>query len=295
MNRIIVYSILLILFSALTFPHDALVRNLIGRYGGPLASSLNYADVRPQLWPPGYRLSQVAVKTSDFDLALRRVSMGPGFLKGPWFNVEGCGGSLRGQVRPERPNREPTDGTDLRVRVDRIDPSKCLNLGGLELSGKFSGNLVLQGIPTNGESKSLDALGRSGAINLSAATGTFGGQLPGNSADGTSDGSSLSGRPIGQWKFSDAEIHGTLNQGTISLDKSQLTAEGVEFLVEQSKLSAAAGNRISVRADFGARTVDDSLRAKAILNLLPKATEKNSWRHYRVLGTLDAPRLIGLK
>ena len=293
MKRLALFLVLVIAFAVWTFPHDLVIRRLLRTQFVGISDALAYHSVRPSVWPLGYRLRSVEFHNERMALTLDEIVLGPGITNGPWFSASACGGEMSGRTRRSTEQRGGNRKSyDLRVRFDHLDPSDCLNLGGIEISGDFSGDLVLNGLGT-GSRQSLAALGKSGALTVSSPSGKIGGELPAVAAGAGS--TARIARPIGQWNFSDADLRAAVHNGTVSFDESKAVAEGVEFVVDQSKLTNGPGNRMNIRGDFRARALDDSLRAKAVLGLLPKATEENSWRRYRVLGTLDAPRLIGLK
>ena len=58
----------------------------------------------------------------------------------------------------------------------------------------------------------------------------------------------------------------------------------------------AAGGKGGLRVDFRARAATDGPRAKALLGLMPKAAvDTSGWRNYRVVGSLNAPRVVGVE
>jgi len=70
----------------------------------------------------------------------------------------------------------------------------------------------------------------------------------------------------------------------------------VHWEITAARLSPASGGRTRIALSFRARSADETPRAKAVLGMLPRATEAaDGWRRYRVTGTLDAPKLVGLK
>jgi hypothetical protein len=103
-------------------------------------------------------------------------------------------------------------------------------------------------------------------------------------------------QPIGSWEFARVELSAHIDGGDVGVDAATAEAEGLRWEVSTARLSAGPGARIRVNAEMRARRLDDSPRAKAVLGLLPRATESpDGWRRYRISGTIDAPKIVGLK
>jgi len=103
-------------------------------------------------------------------------------------------------------------------------------------------------------------------------------------------------QPIGSWEFARASLRAHVEGPEVVIDDASAEAEGLHWELSAGRLTPGAASRTRINVDLRARKVDDSPRAKAVLGLLPRAGEDtNGWRRYRITGTLDAPRIVGLK
>jgi hypothetical protein len=103
-------------------------------------------------------------------------------------------------------------------------------------------------------------------------------------------------QPIGSWEFTRASLRAHVEGAEVVIDDGSAEAEGLHWELSGGRLAPGLASRTRINVDLRARKVDDSPRAKAVLGLLPRAGEDaNGWRRYRISGTLDAPRIVGLK
>jgi hypothetical protein len=174
------------------------------------------------------------------------------------------------------------------------DPARCLDLADLRVSGTFGGELQLDGLGDIVAKESSASYPNSGRLVIEGKSGTVSGSLP---IAGMAPGKKpQSGTPIGEWTFTRAELNATLADGDVLLERAHADAEGVAWELTKGRAQLAPGRQVRINADLRVRRLDDSGRSKGILGMLPKSGEDpEGWRHYRLAGSLDAPRLIGLK
>ncbi len=289
MKRTLAFVALLIAFVFWTFPHRMIVeRALSNRLGGTgVAYSI---DEISWAWPVGYRLDGVTLGTATYSTKLDSLWMGLGiFSRRLDFEAAGCGGQLEGSI-----DGDP-QGRRLSVVFSDIDPSSCARLDALVVGGRIDGALTLAGLGGGQRTGVLGRTAASGTIEVNANGGTVSGHLPSRApakADGTP-----TGLAIGSWEFNDAHLKAHVNDGNdLVVDTFTARAEGVEWRVASGSLLGGQGGRVGVNASMEARRLDESGRSKAIIGLLPKAGENDQgWRRYRLSGTLDAPKIIGLR
>jgi hypothetical protein len=185
-------------------------------------------------------------------------------------------------------------GRRLELIFTDADPARCLELAGLRVSGTFGGELRLDGLGEGSAKESRAPHRNSGRLVIEGKSGTVSGNLP---SAGTATGKKpQAGTPIGEWQFTRAELNATLSNGDLLLERAHADAEGVAWELTKGRAQLVPGRQVRINADLRVRRLDDSGRSKGILGMLPKSGEDSEgWRHYRLAGSLDAPRLIGLK
>lgn len=290
MRRAAIFAVLAVLFLVWTFPHRRVVERLVTKRLAPLEIAVEFDDVSPSWWPLGYYVEGVSVSRPPYSLRLSSLYVSihwSGFMQ---FDAYGCGGTLRGSLRREgRGDDERPAGTrTLDVVFDEVDPSECLDLNGLTISGTFGGELVLADIGGGANKSPLGRAAVNGHLSLEGRNGRFFGTLPPASQDTV-------GRPIGDWTFESAALEARLRKGQVLVETASARAEKVEWLVTKARITPSSGPSPQITADLRTRPSKDSTRAKAIIGLMPKATERDGWRSYRISGTLGAPRIIGLQ
>src|SRR6185503_17616942 len=138
----------------------------------------------------------------------------------------------------------------------------------------------------------LGRAARAGTLEIEGVKGVLAGALP--QAAGAQP--APPPQPIGSWEFARASLRAHVEGGEVVIDDASAEAEGLHWELAGGRLTPGTAARTRINVDLRARKVDDSPRAKAVLGLLPRAGEDaNGWRRYRISGTLDAPRIVGLK
>ena len=231
--RILLFVVAFLVALAASAPLERWILPLVEK---PLAAAgveLHVDGLRLAL-PAGIRATGINLDTRDGGADVDSLYVGIGRT----FDAEACGGRVSGSF-----SRDSLD-----VKLDAVNPSRCVRIGKLSLETTLTGYVSVDGVDFLDPRPSPD-LG--GAIDLRASSGVFRGILE-NAGRGGED------LPLGEWEFTD--LKGGL------------------------------------RVDFRARAAADSPRAKALLGLMPKAAEdKAGWRNYRVVGTLSAPRVVGVE
>ena len=281
MKRAAFFIALLLVFAVWLFPHRLVVERLMVRPLNARGWTVELARVRPA-WPPGYVLSDVILTTGGFRLTVDRLHAGRLWNGVRRIDARLCHGHLMLDLRKE------DAGVDLHGVFEGIDPSTCVESSALTLAGTFDGTIDARGI-LPARSPGGIPLVSSGRFAVDAAEGRISGDLPG-----------AAGRPelsIGNWAFRDLHLEGMIEPARITLRRTRAEAEGVEWRIDQLTVALAepiVSSRIS--GGFRGRRLDESVRSKAMLGLLPKATEqRDGWRRYRISGTAAQPRLVGLR
>ncbi len=289
MKRGVVFAALLVAFLLWTFPHELVVRHLLASRLGGSGVAATVRDVHPQIWPLGYRLDELVLSQGGFRASIDSLRIGIGLTGGLRFSADACAGALSGTLDRRRgENAEATRVLDL--RFDEVDPSTCLELVGPAVGGKFSGELALEGF---GNGKHAALLARTGSLVLDGREGSLSGYLPGARPAKTS-GKRREPQPIGRWEFTHMHVDARLDSGRIVITRAEAEAEGLQWETAAAKVDISRSTpRIEV--ELRAKRLDDSARSKAILALLPKATEKDGWRRYRIVGTTSSIQLAGVK
>lgn len=289
MTRILAFIALLAIFVVVTFPHRMIVERMLSARLANTGVEISIEEVSPRL-PLGYKLLGVDVGTDTYSTKLDEIRLGLGlFSRRLKFSAAGCGGELSGSIDRNKKGRR------LFVEFSQIDPSSCARLDSLVVGGTIDGKLELEGLGTGRRGGVLGRTAATGTLAMDAKAGTVSGHLPSRtpaSSDGTP-----SGIPIGSWEYDNAHLEAHVDQGKdVVVDAFEAQAEGVDWRIASARLVGGQPGRVGINADMRARRLDDSGRSKAIIGLLPKAGENNDgWRRYRISGTLDAPKIIGLR
>jgi hypothetical protein len=168
-----------------------------------------------------------------------------------------------------------------------------LKVGALELSGSFQGNAAFEGLGAGAAGGVLGRTARTGTLEVEGVQGIVAGMLP--QAPGSAD-RAIPPKPIGSWEFARAALRAHIEGPEVVVDGASAEAEGLHWEVSGARLAPGSGSRTRINVDIRARRLDDSPRAKAVIGLLPRASEDaQGWRRYRISGTLDAPKIVGLK
>jgi type II secretion system protein N len=291
MKRAALFSALFVLFLFFTFPHELVVRGLfLSRL--PADVGITFAKVSPSLRPLGYRLTDVELTHEPFRVRLDSVRVGLGWLGGLRFQLAGCGGSVDGAM--VRGNANESGGSrDLVIQLTDIDPSKCLELGGPSIEGRFGGRITLAGVSAGTPRDALGKLARSASISLEGENGVLSGYLPASRAVKPS-GKHREPQPIGRWEFSRASIDADIKGDRLVVSRGEAEAEGLLWETQTASV-VLAGQTPRIQAELTAKRLDDSARSKAIIGLLPKAAEKDGRHHYRLSGPLSSIQVAGVK
>jgi len=287
MRRALAFFLLLLVFVAWSFPHRRVVERLLNRRLEGVPVDVSMGDVRPVLWPPGYSVSDVRVRSQGVTVSLDSVRFDLWFGSG--VRARACGGTLDGAIS------EPSRGKpgNLNVRFDHLDLSSCVQGAPISVSGAFGGQLELEGLGSGHGSSLLGRTADRGSLAVEGTNGTLAGYLPPapTAAGGTDD-----AQPIGSWEFARVALHARLERGDILVQDASADAEGVHWEVSGGRLASGSAGRTRLAAELKAKAIDDTPRAKAMLGILPRAGQDDEgWRRYRISGTLDSPKLVGLK
>ena len=288
MKRAALFLTLLLIFALWTLPHRRIVEHVLAHRFGGVQADITLGDVSLCWWPPGYTLRDVRVRASGYTVVIESVDLQ--LLFGSAVRAHACGGSLTGAFASAS---RAAPGT-ITLRFEGLNPALCVEGSPVTVTGSFTGTLALASAAGGRGTGSVTATAlEQGSLTLEGTDGSVSGYLP-----VTSDGAAVAetARPIGSWEFHHAELHARLQRGEVVFEDASADAEGVHWELSQGRLTPGLGGKPRVVADLRAHRVDDSPRAKAILGVLPRAGEDaEGWRRYRITGTLDAPRVIGLK
>jgi type II secretion system protein N len=289
MKRVLVFAALLVAFLLWTFPHDLVVRHLLASRLGGSGVVATVRDVHPRIWPLGYRLDELVLSQGGFRASIDSLRIGIGLTGGFRFSADACAGALSGTLDRRRgQNGDATRVLDL--RFDEVDPSTCLELVGPTVGGRFSGVLALEGL---GKGTQAAPFARAGLLTLEGREGSLSGYLP-SARPPKASGKRREPQPIGSWEFTRMHVDARLDSGRIVVTRGEAEAEGLQWETAAAKIDISRSTpRIEV--ELRAKRLDDSARSKAILALLPKATEKDGWRRYRIVGTTSSIQLAGIK
>ncbi len=265
MKRLALFVALLTVFLLLTFPHQILIRRLVSK---PLAASgieVSMAKAGFAL-PLGYRVRALRAAKGPYGVTLGSVYMSLSRR----VSAKACGGSVEGRIGS-------FSAPQLELELDGIDPSLCLELGGLDLAGDFAGTVEISGRP--------GTEGGSGSLNITANEVSVSGKLPEAAGEAVP-----AGLDIGQWRLSDVALEAAFTGYRVEISSARALIEGLEYelaatLAEPTRARAAPlGGQLRVRA------ATPTNRGKVLLGMLPKARERaGGWRAYRVGGTVAKP------
>lgn len=226
--------------------------------------------------PAGVRASDVGLSSDKASLALDSVYIG--ITRS--IDAEACGGHISGDLATQ----------SVHLNLQSVDLSRCLRVGKLELETALDGELFVEGFDLSNPSAFLNAdivRALRANLKLTSTGGVFRGVVPG-AGDGGSD------LPLGEWEFNDLVLRAQFADGGIDIQEGHVMTSGVEWEAVSVQLPSE-DTRGGLRLDFRARLANDTPRARALIGLMPKATEgQGGWRSYRVVGTLSAPRVVGL-
>jgi type II secretion system protein N len=287
MKRLLVFVVLLMAFVVWTFPHRRVVDRMLARRLEGIPVDVAMGGVRPTLWPPGYTLSDVSVRSRGVTISLNSAQIDLLFSSG--VRAHACGGTLDGDFT------EPSTGKpgNLRLRFNGVDLSSCVKGFPISVTGAFAGQLQLEGLGSGPGGSLLGRTAARGSLAIEGTSGTLSGYLP--SAPNASGESDVA-KPIGSWEFARVALHAHLERGEILVDDASADAEGVHWDVSAARLAPGNTGRTRLSAELKARAVDDTPRAKAMIGILPRAgVDAEGWRSYRISGTLDSPKIVGLK
>lgn len=291
MKRAALFTVLFALFLLFTFPHELVVRRLLlARL--PADVGVTFSNVSPSFRPLGYRLSAVEITRDPFRARLDSVRVGIGWLGTPRFQLLACGGEVNGSVVRGTAN-DGGASRDLVIELADIDPSLCLELGGPSIEGRFHGQVALAGLAAGNARDALGKAARSVSISVKGENGVLSGYLPAPRVTKPS-GKRREPQPIGRWEFSRATIEAEIKADRVSVTRGEAEAEGVLWETDNASI-VLAGQAPRMQAELAAKRIDDSARSKAILGLLPKSSEKDGRRRYRLSGPLSSVQVTGLK
>ena len=124
-------------------------------------------------------------------------------------------------------------------------------------------------------------------IDVSSDGGIFRGVLP-HAGSGGAD------LPLGEWEFSELVLRATLSGGELSVEEGHTLTSGVRWELLGATLPSSDA-RGGLKVDFRARQVEDNPRSRALIGLMPKTTVgADGWHNFRVVGSMNSPRVIGL-
>lgn len=289
MKRALPFTLLFLAFLVWTFPHGLLIESL-------LKNRLHELDVRVTTgsagltWPPGYKVEELRISRIPYGLDIESVHIDLYFGGGLAFDADACGGTVRGRLKAEPRDRTviARDGPGKRLEFlfNSVDPAACLELGTIDVAGKFDGELRLVGLGVG--RGAAGPIAENGRMILEARDGRVSGSFPHRDTSESV--------PIGEWQFQRLRAEVKLVRGDLIIERANARAEGVEWEVTGGRVGPATRETARVNVELRARPADESARAKAMLGLLPKAgADPQGWRRYRLTGTLAAPRFIGLK
>jgi type II secretion system protein N len=245
---------------------------LLPRIKGPLADA--GADLRLDglhfALPAGIRATGVGIDAGDTGIDIDSLYVGI------WrdFDAKACGGQISGNVGSER----------LVFNLSKVDLSRCLRFGKLALESTLDGSFSLSGIDLRHPVFGRDA---SAHIDIASDGGVFRGTLPHGGADGAE-------LPLGEWEFSALVLRATLTGGNLAVEEGHAETSGVRWELLGASLPSS-DSRGGLKLDFRARQVEDNPRSRALIGLMPKTTvDAGGWHNWRVVGSIDSPRVVGV-
>ena len=289
MRRRTLFVLMAVVFFIWTFPHELLVERIARRSLATIGVKLELASLEvdwPRLLrmsasPPGYMAREVRLSSGPYSMVLSALHFGFGWRGGMTMEADACGGIWRARLK--RGRRFDLSFTD-------VDPLHCLNLGPLVVGGRFGGSVELRNLGKGSGGPVLGNLASAGNLSIEGTRGVVSGRLPPPSSG------AAEGRPIGEWEFARLSLEADIDDDSLALGRSAAEAQGAQWQILGGRISPGPGSEVRTNVDFRVRPFDDSARGRAVIALLPEATEGPSgWRRYRVRGTLAAPSLIGLR
>jgi hypothetical protein len=224
---------------------------------------------------------------------LGSLRIGIDWLGTPTFRIEACGGSVDGRLVRGN-SRDGATTRDLTIQLTDVDPSGCLELGGPSIEGRFAGQITLVDVAHGNPREALGKLARSGSVTLEGRDGVLSGYLPASRVVKPS-GKRREPQPIGRWEFSHLSVDAEMKTDRITVTRGEAEAEGVAWATKEASVVLGGPQPPRLQAELMAKPLEDSARAKAIIGLLPKAADKDGWRHYRASGPLSSIQLGGIK
>jgi type II secretion system protein N len=289
MKRLAIFGVLLAVFLLWTFPHKAVVERMLAKQLSKSEIDVRVAGARPSLWPLGYRLRDVRFSRGEYAMAFDSIGIGMGLFGDLSVNAEACGGTMSGS------DREADDVRIVQLDFFGIDPGSCLELGGIDVAGTFDGTFELSGLGRGKPNSVVGRVARAGLLQISGSDGTISGHLPAP-PPAKSGGKPKTPQPIGEWQFARLALNAVANDGEITVQSGSAEAEGVEWVLSRGRIASSQNGAVTITAELKARRVDDSPRSKAVLGLLPRATEKDDgWRTYKINGPVSQPQILGLR
>lgn len=277
MKRILLFLLLLLLFTLWRFPHRRVVEAMLARPLTPLGFQLSIAEVG-YAFPLGYRLDGVRLSHDQDGLAIQSLTLQPSLRHGLNLSASACSGSIDGSLGSRH----------LALSFSDLDPSDCIDSGTLRLQGRFSGELDLDSPGWTRGHAPAGAGALKGHLELQSPSGTVSGSLPARSG----------GTPfaLGEWEFRDLSAKTQLSGDAIDVSAIQAFSQGIDWQLTRGRVSRSSPDTLRIAAELRARATGKPSRAKAMFALLPKAAvAADGWRHYRIGGSLHAPTLIGLR
>jgi type II secretion system protein N len=267
--RILLFVVAFVIALAASAPLERWVLPLVRKPLADAGLELRVDGLR-LAFPAGLRATGLTIEGPGADANVE--SLYVGLLRD--FDAEACGGRLWGTF-----TRHSVD-----VRLAGVSPAGCVRIGKLSLDTPLSGSLNMSGVHLLDPRSTAPVEGH---LDLSAPSGVFRGILEGAGREGAD-------LPLGEWEFQDLSLKAHLADGKLLVDEGRTNTSGVEWEVLSVDLPRP-GDRGGLRVDFRARVAQDGPRAKALIGLMPKTAEDGSgWHNYRVVGSLSAPRLIGV-
>ncbi|MFN2376021.1 MAG: type II secretion system protein GspN [Candidatus Binatia bacterium] len=268
--RILLFLAAFVFAVLATAPLD---RWILDRVREPLARAgieLEVASLRLAL-PAGVRATRVAVETEQAGILVD--SLYVGITR--FFDAEACGGRVSGSVTREGA---------ISVRLEGVDPSRCVRVGQLALETPLDGEFELDGLAWSQPTLAGDTRAR---IRLRSQGGVFRGVLQGAGPEG-------SDLPLGEWEFEELVLSAVLENRELEVEEGHALTSGVEWQLVSVKLPEDL-SRGGLRVDFRAREVEEGPRSRALIGLMPRsAADADGWHNYRVTGSIASPRVIGV-
>jgi type II secretion system protein N len=289
MKRLVIFGVLLAAFLLWTFPHKLVVERMLAKQLGKSEIGVNVGGVRPSLWPLGYRLRDVRFTRGQYAMAFDSIGIGMSLFGDLSVDADACGGTMSGS------DREADKVRIVRLTFSGIEPASCLQLGGINVDGTFEGSFELSGLGRGKPNSVVGRIARAGLLQISGTDGVISGHLPAPEP-AKAGGKRKTPQPIGEWQFARLGLDAVANDGEITVQYGNAEAEGIEWVLTRGRIASSQNGPVTITAELKARRIDDSPRSKAVLGLLPRATEKeDGWRTYKINGPVSEPQILGLR